>query len=112
MAARPGTQVNHGGWCEIHDVALSPAYPTDTTIFVGSYWNGLYRTTNDGATWSQPLEQNRFEAIAVSPAFATDRVVFAASMADGVFKSVDGGAAWTPLVNLTQPGTYRRRSNR
>lgn len=38
----------------VHCLALSPGYATDRTVYVGG-WHGVYRSNDDGITWSQVL---------------------------------------------------------
>ena len=44
----------------IHRIALSPGFPGDGTIFLGT-WDGVHRTTDGGATWEQVLDIRRYD---------------------------------------------------
>src|SRR5439155_25319187 len=86
-----------GGDKSTWQIAASPAYATDRTLFVVSN-SGLFKSTDGGATW--PLQQfansGTFSSVAVSPGYPTDLTVLAASYSTGVYKSTNGGASFTP----------------
>lgn len=91
-------------------LSLSPAFPCDSTVFMGSDGFGIYRTTEgnrDDAIW-YPVNNGLLDfgiiTLAVSPNFNRcdrasqfnqgDSTVFAGSKSGRVFKSTDGGASW------------------
>jgi photosystem II stability/assembly factor-like uncharacterized protein len=43
-----------------HRVAISPAFPTDHTIFLGT-WNGVFRSLDSGANWERVLKIRHYE---------------------------------------------------
>ncbi|MDX1656193.1 MAG: hypothetical protein R3310_13360, partial [Candidatus Competibacteraceae bacterium] len=76
--------------------AMAPAADDPAEILVGTYFGGLYRTRNQGLTWSH----------VVSP-FSTSPVLAIAQGADtlyigtfgaGLFRSRDEGLTWTRLA--------------
>ena len=88
-------------------------------IFAGSNTSGLFKTTNGGATWSNPdvsrLPAMGIKSIVVDPASGNQTIYVATGMEAmqrsgygiGVLKSTDGGAHWnttalsmTPTSNL------------
>ncbi|HUX87035.1 MAG TPA: sialidase family protein, partial [Chloroflexota bacterium] len=118
-------------------VALSPSFATDHTIFTVDFpagtvttggqdttGFGIYRSTDGGATWSEPKDPNPVNdsqfgtiyttavngglSLAVSPAFASDRTVFEGDRIGTVVISRDGGATWTavPFGTPPQEGWY------
>jgi photosystem II stability/assembly factor-like uncharacterized protein len=82
----------------INDVALSPAYTADATLFASrvsgvSIGGSLYKSTNRGDTWALKKNAAYVSEIEPSPAFATDDRVF--MLADSrVHYSTDGGETW------------------
>ncbi len=83
---------------EITDMALSPAYSIDDTLFVArvsgvSIGGSLFRSTDRGMSWQLLTNAAYVGQVQVSPAFATDRRVF--MLADNrVHYSTDAGATW------------------
>ncbi len=92
----------------INSLALSPAYASDATIYAVTWFDGVYRTTDNGRTWhkmsrgltadpqAQMIKAPRFTALHPSPDFARDRTLYLAGF-DGLFKSTDAAATWTAL---------------
>jgi photosystem II stability/assembly factor-like uncharacterized protein len=79
----------------INDVAVSPDFANDQTVFAITRGN-LVRSTDGAERWlrlSQGLGNTIPMRVAISPAFAHDRTVFVASR-QGVFRSTDGGLRW------------------
>jgi hypothetical protein len=100
------------------DLAISPAFAEDQSLFVGGYrsdfWGeGVLRSTDRGDTW-QPMWQDllhlRVHDVVLSPEYGRDGTLLAYSRFQrltpwqgglSVFRSADEGLSWT-LV-LTQP---------
>jgi photosystem II stability/assembly factor-like uncharacterized protein len=79
------------------DVAFSPNYSSDKTIFATTLWTKIIKTTNQGKGWniiSLPQEV-RGMTIVPSPNFATDKTVFVGTQQDLIFKSTDGGQTFS-----------------
>jgi hypothetical protein len=55
---------------------VSPAYATDHTVFISSL-NGVYRSTDAGATWQRSGGSFDQPILAMSPSFPTDHTLFA-----------------------------------
>ena len=91
----------------VEDILVSPGYPDDPTLFVLLDGGRVYRTEDDGRTWTRiqgglPLHDNLSLTIRLSPNFAEDRTVFAGGyvgdyQGEGVLRSVDAGDTWEPL---------------
>src|SRR5689334_21108328 len=64
----------------------APAWATTGLILAGT-GNGLYRSTDYGATWAATLVGGRVLAIV----FATDELVVVGTEQDGILRSEDGG---------------------
>ena len=89
-----------GGWLGERDIialAFSPDYATDQTLFALAANDGLYRSTDDGATWTPMGIQGDFRALALSPAFPTDQTLLAIDHGGAVYLSEDGGVSWTMM---------------
>jgi len=102
------TQCSQGMWGgAVRHLALSPGYATDRTLFTGTWYSGVFKSTDGGASWSAVntgLTNLDVRTLALSPGYATDRTLFTGTWYSGVFKSTDGGASWsavnTGLTNL------------
>jgi len=82
------SQVNHGltNW-NVQALAIDP---TDSrTVYAGTS-NGLFKTTDGGASWTL-RSQGPIHEVAVDPEHSA--TVFAASLTE-VFRSTDGGGTW------------------
>jgi photosystem II stability/assembly factor-like uncharacterized protein len=81
---------------DIGDVAVSPAYAEDHTVFAISR-SRLLLSTNGGTTWREIVrglgdESQVLARLAAAPSDA--HVLYLTTRGDGVFKSEDGGASW------------------
>ncbi|MFZ2519956.1 MAG: hypothetical protein WA089_14760, partial [Anaerolineae bacterium] len=89
----------------IGDVAASPAYASDGTLFAAGQ-SGVYQTTDRGTSWQVALplpargDHAQATHVRISPGYATDGTVFAtfvngATWVYGLVKSTDRGQTWT-----------------
>ncbi|HID63329.1 MAG TPA: hypothetical protein EYP49_11415, partial [Anaerolineae bacterium] len=104
------------------DLAVSPAYATDHTLFAHAGFgetrgNGVYRSTDGGETW-QPMWRGlthlRVYDVVVSPAYATDSTALAyayySDLTQGelngqsLFRSTDGGEHWALIAQKPPSG--------
>jgi len=80
-------------------IAISPAFNSDQTLYIGSYYTGgLHRSTDASVNWSKwnagmRIQRQTAYYAEFSPNYANDRTVFS-STSGGFNKSVDGGATW------------------
>jgi len=89
-------------------IAFSPDYATDHTIFAGTAENGVYLSTDGGATWTemnrglQSMEEMRIGNLTVAPIDSLTMIVLAGTD-DGVWRYVH---QTTPDMVLIPPGTF------
>jgi len=86
-----------------NDVAVSPAYADDQTVF-GAFLltdhSLLGRSTDAGRSWQlygTPFAGDTEWDLVLSPAFADDDTMFAATATMGVYRSTDRGTSWTAV---------------
>jgi photosystem II stability/assembly factor-like uncharacterized protein len=82
--------IGGGGW--IRAVAVDPKNPA--TVYVAYGYQGLWKTTDAGATWSLVgvgLTNWDFRAVAIAP---SDPSTLYAATVGGVYGSTDAGATW------------------
>lgn len=90
----------------VQAVAISPAFATDHTVFVGTSvysqeQGSVFKSMNGGSSWSEAtsgMGRSDISSIAVSPNFASDQTLFSAT-GNGVFRSTDGGSSWSAASN-------------
>lgn len=96
-------------------IAVSKNFSSDGTLFLGTRYKGVLKSTDDGSTWTQPWSANNgwVSSLKISPDFSSDRAVFAAVREKGFYLSTDGGDSWilrnrglsSLAVNYQQLGT-------
>jgi putative cell wall-binding protein len=110
------TDINEGlpPQAEVRSIAVSPAFATDHTVYLGTDW-GVYKSTNGGDIWAEDdagfptggsLASYAVKAIAISPNYATDHTVFAGGKffgAAGIFKSTSAETNWTSTADGVPP---------
>jgi photosystem II stability/assembly factor-like uncharacterized protein len=95
---------NMGG--RIAEIALVPGRPR--AAFVGTATGGLFKTTNDGTTWTPVFDDQAVASIgSVVVAPSDSQIVYvgtgegngrnSSTWGDGVYKSTDGGGSFTKL---------------
>ncbi|HRJ40706.1 MAG TPA: right-handed parallel beta-helix repeat-containing protein, partial [Caldilineaceae bacterium] len=105
LGNRIGLDIDGTRDVRVSQLAFSPSYQIDKTIFVGTgspgdLGTGIYRSTDGGQAWQQVnngLGNQQITALAISPGYATDQTIFAGSK-DGLYRSLDGGASWTDVT--------------
>ncbi|MBP6367671.1 MAG: hypothetical protein KA343_10260 [Nitrosomonas sp.] len=89
----------------INNIAISPNYLIDKTIYCTTITETVFKSTNRGNTWllhksgavvtGQALTKlNEFSELQISNTFSADGAVFLSAY-DGLFISTDGGKAWS-----------------
>lgn len=83
----------------LSDLALSPAYATDGTLFAAendtSGVNGrVYKSTDRGASWRVVYSGTSLRHIVLAPTFATEHRAYLLD-SGRIYTSSDGGESWT-----------------
>ncbi len=81
-------------YCRFNDIAIDPITPS--ILYVATN-NGLYRTSDAGATWDFPFPPST-DLVAVSP--VTPDTIYCSHF-DCLHKSVDGGDTWNIVYQAT-----------
>jgi photosystem II stability/assembly factor-like uncharacterized protein/DNA-binding beta-propeller fold protein YncE len=96
----------------IEDLAASPHYDTDQTLFAISGQAGLFKSSDGGQSWALtdfPARAYGFSfaqyQLAISPAYAQDQTLYAAT-GRSLHRSTDGGQSWEQIQRLAadKPG--------
>jgi len=85
----------------LSDVALSPAFSTDNTLFASTDGGGVYRSTNRGQTWqrfNENLSQLDIGILLVS-ADQEGQFILAAGTSRGLFVSTLQSASWRRVMS-------------
>ncbi|MEO1476227.1 MAG: hypothetical protein AAFS13_07575, partial [Pseudomonadota bacterium] len=80
------------------DVAISPTFTNDQTLYVAAY-DGLFQSS-DGAIQHTELETfpiNYIVSASFSPNFVEDQQMLLTTMLWGLFETTDGGASWQDI---------------
>ena len=88
-------QADEYGMPDFYDLALSPAFATDRTVFLAGF-NGLFKSEDGGTTWEQleTLANGLPTGLSVSPNFANDGQVAAVTQHAGTLVSHNRGDSW------------------
>ena len=84
------------------DIAFSPNYGSDKTLFTTGLWTKFLRSTNGAKSWSiHALSQEvRGLTLLPSPEFGIDKTLYIGNQAGIVFRSTNGGKTFKALANL------------
>jgi photosystem II stability/assembly factor-like uncharacterized protein len=81
--------------------------PTDTSILFAATTNGLYRTVNSGASWTQIRTGYHTDVIYKPNNSNNDgNIVYASTDAGEIYKSVDAGVNWTQIYTSGGNGVH------
>ena len=106
FVARNGSGSNTLNLSFINGISRAPG--ANGTLLVGgggrctngtSSGSGVYRSTNDGASWTRTLTAGVSMDVRFDPANAL--IAYAAINGGGIFKSIDGGVTWTNVLATT-----------
>ena len=92
----------------INALAIDPKTPT--TMYAGSDFSGVFKSTDGGSNWSfaGPADL-KVQALAIDP--RTTTTLYAATWGKGVYKSTDGGGSWPCRSRYLQPTAGRDPRN-
>jgi uncharacterized protein (TIGR03437 family) len=94
----PGTPVQNLYLSGLSSVAALSVDPQNANTVYAASVQGLFRTTDAGATWSNlgsftvPVD-----TVAIDP--SASNVLYAGTSGEGILKSTDGGATWSAINN-------------
>jgi len=95
----------------VDTLAISPNFTNDQTLFAGVQWQGLYKSTDGGQTWTR-LNNNVTSSVEVvlSPNYHNDQTILArAEDINGktyLMVSTNGGATWNNLPDVLASAIY------
>jgi photosystem II stability/assembly factor-like uncharacterized protein len=78
----------HGGTVQAFAV-------TDTSLFVGTEYGGIFVSTDEGVDWKPVNTGLRYSFVTALAVSGTD--LFAGTRGGGVFLSTNGGSSWSPV---------------
>ena len=84
-------------------IATSPDFVSDSTIYLGTRYKGVFRSVDGGVNWTPIWKANGgwISSLVISPDFSSDRTIYAGVLAQGIYKTVDGGDTWHYNKNFT-----------
>jgi photosystem II stability/assembly factor-like uncharacterized protein len=89
------------------DVALSPNFATDNTLFIVTTKKQIFKSKNRGQTWAPITPPTTLTSgltiISVSPNFANDHTLLLGTDTNGIFESTNGGSSWVQVTTDTTP---------
>ncbi len=118
-----GTNSSSGGYAGIGRISAIAFHPTDNnTYWVGAPAGGVWRTTDNGNTWTCLTDGNQVlgvSSIIIPSDYATSQTIYIATgdrdtwdnTSIGVLKSTDGGATWN-TTGLTFDLSQGRKVNK
>ena len=96
------TQVFNKSMSDLFAVQMLAFDHVNADIVYACTTDGLYRTTNAGASWTKILNKIYVTDIAINPINTNQLVVGVGNLLDadkGVYRSVDGGANWVKITS-------------
>ncbi|MFB0537024.1 MAG: WD40/YVTN/BNR-like repeat-containing protein, partial [Anaerolineae bacterium] len=104
QASGPGLPQSSSG---VDAIAFSPGYAVDRTAYAWLKNQGLYRSTDGGASWEQVFEEESWsvQSLVLSPHFPTDGMLFVGALFGQLHQSLDGGFTWQDLSAGLPAGT-------
>jgi photosystem II stability/assembly factor-like uncharacterized protein len=93
------TSDNGDTWRDLDDAQTAQGFCTavgyfDSTVFLGTGYNGMFKSTDQGASW-QPLNASQCGTAWEFVSFHSR--ILLASNADNIFQSLDSGNTWLPI---------------
>ena len=107
-ASAGGTQWREIGptFGSIYSIVVDPS--NASVVLAGSYFAGLYRSTNYGnnGTWRRVSGITDYEVSSVTADPSASGVFYASTLFGGIFVSHDDGATWNPMSKCSD-GAYK-----
>ena len=84
------------------DMAFSPDYASDKTLFTSGLWTKFLRSTNGARSWSlhSLSREARGLTLLLSPEFGSDKTLFVGNQAGVMFRSTNGGKTLNQVAKL------------
>ncbi|NJL38807.1 MAG: glycosyl hydrolase [Leptolyngbyaceae cyanobacterium SM1_4_3] len=84
------------------DLAFSPSYSSDHSLFATILWSRFLRSTNNGRDWSiiQLPREVRGLTMAISPNFAVDKTIYISTQGGFVFRSTNSGRTFKEVSKV------------
>jgi photosystem II stability/assembly factor-like uncharacterized protein len=85
----------HSPHDDIEELAVSPTYSQDKTLFVIIRQN-LFKSSDDGKSWQRIVKglNNKFKLNSLTFSPQNKNILYLASAGDGIYKSLDSGNSW------------------
>lgn len=93
------------------DMAISPDYDSDCTLYVATQNDGVSKSTDCGTSWftaNNGLTEARLLQVKIPPDATNANTVFVLAENGYLFQTTDGGANW--MLISTQPEQFDRRN--
>jgi len=92
-----------GPWCgDIGSLVLSPYFPVDSTLFVGTR-GAIYKSTDCGKHWVRScdgIQESGYCRLAIGKGVNGTMVLFASTWKGNLYRSDDEGETWYPCSNF------------
>ena len=77
-------------------IAVSPDFQRDKTVFLGTRYRGVLKSTDAGSTWTHPWQEGKtwVPSLKVSPNYRADGIIVASARRKGFYLSSDSGRTW------------------
>lgn len=84
------------------DIAFSPDYASDKTLFTSGLWTKFLRSTNGAQSWSLHAlgTEARGLTLLLSPEFSTDKTMFVGTQKGLLFRSTNGAKSLKQVAQL------------
>ena len=83
------------------DMAVSPTFRDDASIFISSDGDGIYRSQDRGNSWvrvNSGLGSLRIDLLAIHSSYAARRIVLASGAEGGLYWTNNGGHSWQQVM--------------
>jgi len=75
---------------------------SNNTLFSGTHGDGVYKSSNQGNTWTKTGTSNNTDTLSNSNVFALlkiKKIVLAGTCGNGLYRSADNGISWVHITN-------------